>query len=190
MPVGRSPNNKEIPVNIVGSSVFGRYPKIDIEKTYNMFISDGFLVPYAGYKIIIPSNLLDNGLEGRGIFTSTKFEGLFVVTDNNVWIVRLQYDQLTQKVINQQIIPIGQLQTNSGPVYIVENNKPQILISDNVDLYIYDPTIGPDVQLVPDLNFKPGYITFHDTYFICAASFDMTYNPPANNTWRLSLQNE
>jgi len=39
------------------------------------------------------------------------------------------------------------------------------------------------------LTFTPGYLTFHDTYFILAASNDTNYTPPANNTWRLSAQN-
>ena len=39
-------------------------------------------------------------------------------------------------------------------------------------------------------SFIPGFIDFHDTYFLCAASADGFYNPPANNTWRLSDQND
>jgi len=195
MTVSRSEKTKPIPVNIAGSSTFGRYPKISIEKTYNMFVSDNWLVPYAGYEIIISSSLLGNGTEGRGIFTSTKLGCLVIVIDATVWLVKIVYDQQTDKAVVQQIYNIGQLQTDEGIVYITENNLPQILISDNEYLYIYDPTIisvpNPGVvQVVPNLNFKPGYITFHDTYFICAASDDMTYSPPANNTWRLSLQNQ
>ncbi len=190
MGVTRSQNTQQIPVNIVGSSIFGRYPKISQERTINMFISDGFLVDYAGYEIIAPSSMLGNGKEGRGIFTSTKFNALILVIDDMVWLVRITFDQTTDKPVFEQIINIGRIQTLTGVVYITENNKPQILISDNSHLYIYDPTISGTVQLVPNLNFTPGYITFHDTYFIAAARNDTTYSPPANNTWRLSLQNQ
>ena len=190
MPVVRSPSNQPMPLNICGSSTFGRYPKISIEKTYNMFVSDNWLVDYAGYEIILSSTLLNNGTEGRGIFTSTKFGGLIAVFNDQVFLIKISYNQVTDQPLFDQIFNIGQLQSSSGVVYITENNRPQILISDNIHLYIYDPTVSGTVQIVPNLNFTPGYITFHNTYFLCAASNDNTYSPPANNTWRLSLQNQ
>ena len=190
MPVVRSGNTQPMPINIAGSSTFGRYPKISIEKTYNMFVSDNWLVPYAGYKIIVPSAQLGSGKIGRGVFTSTKLGMLVIVIDNKVFLVKISYNQITDEPLFDQIFDIGRLETNSGVVYITENNKPQILISDNTHLYIYDTTVSGTVQIVPNLNFTPGYITFHDTYFICAASQDNTYTPPANNTWRLSLSNQ
>lgn len=190
MPVVRSPNNQPMPLNVCGSSIFGRYPKISIEKTYNMFVSDNWLVDYAGYEIIISSTLLNNGTEGRGIFTSTKLGGLIAVFNDQVFLIKISYNQVTDQPLFEQVFNIGQLQSTSGVVYITENNRPQILISDNIHLYIYDPTVSGTVVIVPGLNFTPGYITFHDTYFICAASSDQTYSPPANNTWRLSLYNQ
>lgn len=190
--ITRGNNFTQIDLNVVGSSVFGRYPKISIEKTYNMFESDSFLVPYSGYQQVISSNRFNNGKEGRAIFTSTKFNRIVSVIDNNVYLININYDLNLAKIISSQIINIGQLQTYSGVVYITENNKPQILISDNQSLYIYDTTLSPAFQIVSDLNFTPGYITFHDTYFICAASNDTTYSiaSPANNTWRLSNSNQ
>lgn len=190
MPIARSNNTKPVQVNVCGSSVFGRYPKISVEKTYNMFISDNFLVPYAGYKVIIPSELLNGGKSGRGIFTSTKFDALIVVIDSSVYLIRLSYNQQTENLNFRTIQKIGDLQTSTGVVYIVENNLPQILISDNNLLYIYDPTISRNIQIVPLLNFTPGYITFHDTYFICAARNDTTGGGVSNNSFRLSLQNQ
>lgn len=193
MPVVRGQNSQAMPLNLAGSSIFGRYPKISIEKTTNMFVSDNWLVDYAGYEIIIPSNRLGNTTNGRGIFTSTKLGGLIAVFENQVFLIKITYNQQTDKPVFDDIFNIGQLQSSSGVVYITENNRPQVLISDNIHLYIYDKTIvgvPATVQIVPNLNFTPGYITFHNTYFICAASNDMTYTPPANNTWRLSLQNQ
>lgn len=180
--ITRGKNFKEIPLNIVGSSIFGRYPKISIEKTYNMFMSDNFMVPYSGYNIGISSSEFANATTGRGIFTSTKFNRIVVVEGNGVYLVNIVYNQQMQQVTSFQKIPIGTLQTNSGPVYIAENNKPQIGISDGTGFYIYDPTLTPSMFVSVPLDFVPGYLTFHDTYFILASK--------GTNNWRLSLSNE
>lgn len=187
--VARGQNFRQFPVNIVGSSIFGRYPKISIEKTYNMFMSDKFMVPYSGYAIGITASNFINSIEGRAIFTSTKFDELVVVEGSGVFLVNIQYSQSEEKVTFFQVFKIGTLQTQTGVVSIAENNKPQIGISDGTAFYIYDPTLSPTFQAVP-LSFTPGYLTFHDTYFILAASNDTFYSPPANNTWRLSGQND
>lgn len=189
--IARGKNFRQFPMNIVGSSIFGRYPKISIEKTYNMFMSDKFMVPYSGYSIGITASNFINAIEGRAIFTSTKFGELVVVEGNSVFLVNIQYSQVEEKVTFFQVFKIGTLQTQTGVVYIAENNKPQIGISDGTAFYIYDPTLAPNPTFVTvSLNFIPGYLTFHDTYFILAAKNDTTYSPPANNTWRLSVSNE
>lgn len=191
--INRGKNFRQFPLNIVGSSIFGRYPKINIEKTYNMFMSDNFMVPYAGYKIGIFADEFLNATQGRAIFTSTKFDRLVLVQSNNVFLVEITYSQEFQKITFFQVIHIGTIQTQTGVVYIAENNAPQIGISDGTAFYVYDPTVAPGVEAVA-LRFTPGYLTFHDTYFILAASNDMgsvdaPYNPPRNNTWRLSANN-
>lgn len=186
--ITRGQNFKQVPLNIVGSSIFGRYPKISIEKTYNMFMSDNFMVPYAGYQLAILAPEFGNGQEGRAIFTSTKFGQEVVVIGANVYLVTIEYSQPLQRVVFSQVTNIGVLQTSTGVVYIAENNKPQIGISDGTAFYLYDPTLSPTFQTIP-LDFTPGYLTFHDTYFILAASNDAFYAPPANNTWRLSASN-
>lgn len=190
--VARGQNFRQFPLNIVGSSIFGRYPKISIEKTYNMFMSDQFMVPYAGYNIGITANNFLDAIEGRAIFTSTKFDQLVVVEGSSVFLVNIVYSQTQEKVEFFQVFRIGQLQTQTGVVYISENNKPQIGISDGTAFYVYDPSppMGHTTFEAVPLNFTPGYLTFHDTYFILAASNDNTYTPPANNTWRLSGQND
>jgi hypothetical protein len=154
-----------------------------------MFISDKFMVPYAGYEIAIFAKEFNEGKEGRGSFTSTKLGKLVLVIGSNVYLVSINYDQKKEKVTFHQVVRIGSLQTSTGVVYISENNKPQIGISDGTAFYLYDPLATHPFQLIP-LNFTPGYLTFHDTYFILAASNDTTYAPPANNTWRLSGQND
>ena len=180
--ITRGQNFKQYPLNIVGSSVFGRYPKISIEKTYNMFMSDNFMVPYAGYAIGVPQSQFGNATEGRGIFTSTKFNKLVLVIGNGVYLTNVAFSQQQQKVTYYQVIKIGTLQTQTGIVYIAENNKPQIGISDNTAFYIYDPTLTPSFQTIPLGGYVPGYLTFHDTYFILAAR--------GTNLWLLSESNE
>lgn len=188
--VMRGSNFKQVEIDLVGSSVFGRYPKISISKSINIFQSDTFMVPYAGYQIAVSSTVFNNGLQGRGLFTSTKLDRLVVVIDANVYLVQITFNQRTDNVEFESAVKIGELAFSQGIVYITENNKPQILISDNQNLYIYDQTASPYLQQVPNLNFTPGYITFHDGYFIAAASNDFTYGvTPVNNTWRLSLLN-
>lgn len=180
--IARGQNFKAIPLNIVGSSTFGRYPKISSEFTYNMFVSDNFLVPYAGYMIAVNATALQSGTEGRGIFASNILGQLVVVISNQVFLVDIIYTPNNNMPYVTEITPIGTLESNTGVVYIAENSNPQILISDNSTLYLYDPTISPTIQRVAGLDFVPGYITYHDTYFIAAAQ--------NTNTWRLSLSND
>ena len=284
MPVGRSGNFKSMPLNIVGSSVFGIYDKMDSQHTFNMTISDGFLVPYPGYKIGISRDNFLNAIRGRALYESVKLNKIISVFDNNVYLTSLTYNHNKQEVTNFQVSFIGEIQTSSGVVYISENNKPQILISDGNALYVYDQSLpvgdhtfttaysatppdnstlnfssviefavgqpvilsttgtlptgltagityyiyssnpgisttavelaatiedignltpatftanGTGIQTLttssnfikPPITFTPGYITFHDTYFHVAASQDTFYSPAANNTWRLSGQN-
>jgi hypothetical protein len=184
--ITRGENFKQEILNICGSSTFGRYPKISIEKTYNMFLSDNWMVPYAGYIIGILNAEFANAKEGRGLITSIKLGRLVAVYDNTAYLININFNQMTQKVTDYQIVPIGVLQSSTGVVYIKENNKPQILFSDLSTLYLYDPTLTPSFQ-IPTLDgslpidFIPGYIDFHDTYFLVAAT--------GTNTWRLSDQN-
>jgi hypothetical protein len=181
--INRSPRFKKFPLNISGSSTFGRYPKISIEKTYNMFSSDEWTVPYAGYQAAI----LNLGKNRRAIRTSTKLNRLVVVVDNKVYLINLFFDQNLSKTFDTQVIPIGTLQTSTGIVYIAENNKPQIGISDGQAIYVYDTTLTPPFQTA-SINFTPGYLDFHDTYFLAASSNDQTQNGQSN-VFRLSASN-
>lgn len=183
--IARGQNFKQQELNIVGSSIFGRAPKISIEKTYNMFESDGFLVPYSGYKVAI-NNMVGNA-NGRGIHSSTIFNKLFAVIGSGFYQIDLSFNQQNEVAYDVNIILIGNLQTSVGNVFIAENNKPQIAISDGNAIYIYDPTQTPTFQAA-NINFTPGYIDFHDTYFLCASANDQTQNGQSN-VWRLSASN-
>lgn len=187
--INRSQTTTAKPLNIVGSSTFGRYPTISIEKTYNMFMSDGWMVPYPGYEKAIDASFFADGIEGRGLKASAKLNRLIGVVDNNVYLINITFNQQQQKVTASQVVKIGELQSSTGIVYISENNKPQILLSDGKSLYLYDQTLTPNFQTITT-TFIPGYIDFHDTYFLCAAKADGFYTPPAYNTWRLSGEND
>ena len=100
----KTPNSKQEEVNIVGSSVFGRYAKISSEKTLNMFVSDSWLVNTAGYQKVY--ELLPEG-KARIIFSSTRGNIMIVVIDSFVYS------------FNANLVPtfIGMLATEQGNVY-------------------------------------------------------------------------
>lgn len=192
--INRSQRTKEVALDVAGSSTFARYPKISISKSINFFISDEWIVPYAGYQKAIDASMFGNAGAGRGIFTSTKLGFMIAVFDNRVYKIDIFFDQNELKTIDTTVTQIGTLQTSSGVVYITENLKPQVVISDNVNIYFYDQTLPQPFQIATDngtnpINFLPGYIDYHDTYILAAATHDttITNNPPQNNTWRLGI---
>lgn len=159
---------KNLPLKIAGSNIYGRYPMISIEQTFNMIMSDDWLVPYAGYKTA--AEISDNG-EGRGIYSSTNLNHMLAVISNNVYTVNtnLGYQQ------------VGSLSTFSGDVFIAENNAGQIAICDKSAIYIYAPSGSPKFQKIT-LDFLPAYVAFQNGYFIA---------PDARQAqWRLSDFND
>lgn len=170
---------KDIPLVIAGSTKFGRFPKQSSEASYNLILSDDWMVPFAGYKNV--STISPTG-EGRGLYSSSKQQNMFAVIDNNVWI----FDTSLGKRI------IGKLQTYTGDVFIAENNKGQILFSDKQVLYVYDNTTSPPSFKTSGIDFiidfVPGYVSFQNGRFISPAA-DPTV--PSNNfLWRLSSPND
>jgi hypothetical protein len=197
--VGRGPNSKAIPIDIVGSSTFGRYFKISASKTVNMLITDEWLADYAGYQSVNFNQVL--GTIGRGIYTSTKLGQMVAVISNNVWLLDVFYNQTTSMPFDAVATFIGTIATTTGVVYITETDKPEIVISDGINIYVYNPA-APPMYIArrntagDPITFTPGYIDFHDLYIIAAASHDTggdavpAYNPPANNTWRISTYDD
>lgn len=159
----RPPTFQQVPLDIVGSTKFGRYPKISKEETYNMIISDGFLVPYAGYNEV--ANIIDKA-KGRGIFTSVNFNHLIVVIANTVYIVS----------INNSFTRVGTINTYLGDVFIDENNTNQIAICDQTAIWIYDYLNG--TFTLSNTGFTPGYVSYQNGRFL-AADTD-------TQLWRLS----
>lgn len=157
------------PVKVVGSSVFGIYPKISVERTYNMFISDGWLINYAGYRRV---NSQIDGAEGRGAFHSIRGNFYIAVVDDKVYRVNTALGA-TQ---------VGTLNTRFGEVFIDENLSSQICIVDGNDAWIYnysDSSFTKQTLTVSGIgDVIPGYVTYHNSFFLIAPSV----NDP-NNTF-------
>ena len=166
---GRSPTFTQLPLDIVGSTKFGRYPKISVEQTYNMIISDGFLVPYAGHLL---ETAISNSAQGRAIFTSVRYNHMIAVIGNIVYAISNDLSA-TQ---------VGTIATFEGDVYIDENNVNQIAICDKANIYVYNYItntfkIATD-GVNPTLGFTPGYISYQDGRIVEAAL--------GTASWRLS----
>ena len=169
---------KTVPLDIVGGTSFDRYKKQSIEETYNMMISDGALVPYAGYAKKL---MLQATGEARECYVSTKFDRLIVVIGQNIYAVD---DDLGNSLI-------GSLESASGPVFISENEADQLAFVDGSStLYLYTYTTGSSTFEKVDLSdpvhklgvVAAGYITFQDTYFIIPDTL--------TNKWYISGNND
>src|SRR5882757_5751980 len=109
----KTTQGQDVPVAAIGSSSFGRYAKISSEKTYNLFVSDQWLINYPGYQVV--AKLLPSG-EGRGIFRSIRGGFMLVVVNSEVY-------QLNTAL---GAILIGNLASNTGEVFMDENLNSQI----------------------------------------------------------------
>ncbi|TXG86346.1 MAG: hypothetical protein E6R13_00670 [Spirochaetes bacterium] len=172
----RQQNLEEIDLNIVGSSTFGKYPTISDEKTYNMYISDGCLVNYAGYESVI-SGLSGNG---RGIAYS-KSGKMIAVLGQTAYLIFINYDPVNDIYVTELDI-LGNLQTYTGYVFISENIVGQILFSDSQHLYLYDVNNITTPFQVLNIDFVPGKIEYQNGYFIA--------NSIGTSQWRLSAVND
>lgn len=154
-----------VPLDIVGSSLFGRHPKISAEQTLNMFTADNASINFAGYQFQVP--LLERG---RGLFASDKAQSMFAVSDNKAY--KLGTD-LTP-------VPIGDMQTSSGDVFIDEDILGNVAFCDGTHIYIYNYINGlsyiagsaiTDVgAVISPLDFVPNYVCFHDGRFIATSA--------------------
>lgn len=162
---------KELPLDIVGSNVFGRYPKISSEQTFNMFKSDDWLVNFPGY---IKAGNKTLGGQGRGIYGSSKLGKIIAVINNGVYLgipVASDRSLATTK--------IATLESDSGAVSIAESNLGQIAICDGIHIYIYDYNPGTTTPFAKaTLNFTPNFVSFQNSYFIATEK--------ERSVWRLS----
>lgn len=172
---------KDLPLEIAGSTKFGRFPKISNEQTFNMILSDNWLVPFAGYRNVVS---ISNTGQGRGIYTSTKLNFMFAVIDASVY----KFDAALNKTL------IGKLNTFTGDVFISENNGGQIAFTDQQNIYIYDTQASPlPTFTVATFPGTPGYLTFQNGFFIAPdIATNFWYLSPLNNghTWVSNSQTQ
>jgi hypothetical protein len=152
-----TPNAEPVPIEIVGSSTFGRYNKIGSGLTYNMYISEDWLVNFAGYKRTI--ELVANNVgQGRGLFHSVRGNLLIAVVGSAVF----------QVSNNLNVTKVGDLETENGEVFIDENLNNQICIVDGLNAYIYNYKTNSAVvkQTSVSADINPSYVCFHNTHFL------------------------
>ena len=155
-----TPNGQPVPVKIAGSSIFGRHAIISDERTWNMFLSDNWLLNFAGYHSAL--HLLPAGSEGRGLFHSTRGNFLIAVIAGNIYRINA----------NLGFQFLFSIPSTSGEVFMDENLSSQIAIVDGVSPgYIYNYTtgaIGPIDYVFTGggVAFTPNYVTYQNTYFI------------------------
>ena len=164
----------DLPLSIIGSTKFGRYPFMSSEQTYNMIMSDNYSVPFAGFKRVVEVNTSGSG---RGIYSSTRLGKMFGVIDNGIYTFDAS---LTPRLV-------GNTTTVQGDVFISENNNTsnggEVAFSDGVNLYIYlENTNSVNTLTNAALGFTPGYLTYQNGRFV---SPDL-----ASNQWRLSDPNQ
>lgn len=168
MPLPLTTDSQEKPVRIVGSSVFGRYPTISSERTYNMFVTssgDGeeeWLANFPGFQAV--RALVAGGAEGRGFFRSVRGNFVLAVAGGNVYRI----NQLSS-------VPtlLGTIPTTTGEVFFDENLSAQICFVDGQVAYIYNYEEASGAFSAAVYNnvpgttqFQPNYVTYQNTYFI------------------------
>lgn len=167
-------NIREVKLDIAGSSIFGRDPKIMASRTFNMILADNWLIGYAGYERIIEAP--PGGL-GRGIFTSVRGNFLLTINGSSVNVIKINsVGERNQKYYS--ISQVGTLSSFVGDVFIDENNTNQIAICDQHKLWIYDYIDGFFTEALLPKGFIPGYVTYQNGRFVCPDT--------ASSTWALS----
>jgi|SRR5277367_505904 len=156
----QSGEQTQVPVNVVGSSTFGRYPKISLEKTYNMFISDDWMVNYPGFQNV--AEILPSG-EGRALYHSVRGQFLIAVISSTVYKLAAN--------LSPQFV--GTLNTSTGEVFIDENLSSQICLVDGQNAYIYNytnNTLTEQTLMFLGNPIIPSYVCYHNTFFLIASS--------------------
>lgn len=176
-------SSEQVPVNVSGSSQFGIYPKTSLEKTYNMFISDNWMVSYPGYEALEQITAMG---EGRALFRSVRGDFLIAVISSGVYRINQSLDIEFIDVIN----------TSFGEVVIDENLAGQICLVDGLNAYIYTysgTTIGTlDTQVLVNIpssgspiTIVPNYVCYHNTFFLIASS----PGSPNSQNWYVFIPN-
>lgn len=161
-------------LDIASGNRFGRYKKIDASQTFNMIVSDDWLVPYAGYK-----NILSQSTDsvGRAIYASHTADSIFIVLGSNAYRV--------DKDLNCDFI--GSLSSSSGDVFVSENNNKQVVFTDYQHMYVYDYNTPLGTWKISGTDFSvpfdsPGYVSFQNGRLIVIDS--------GTQQWYLSFYNQ
>lgn len=165
-----SSNVKEMPLNIVGGTHFAIHEKISTEETINMMVSDGAMIPFAGYSLNASTT---SGGKGRRSYSSVKGGFVLSVIGNGIFVT------FPNGGVTQVGKTIGNISTQ---ISIAENNAAQIAICDQENIYVWDYRVTAFNTLTPaDLGFTPTYITAQNGYII--------YGQINSNVWGLSQLN-
>ena len=171
---------QEIPLKMVGGNHFGRYPTTSQEQTWNMIISDGCLVPYAGYKNVLTQS---PNQKGRGIYASSRGNVMIAIWGSQCFLIKPGIAPNNIFVASFK----GNLLTAVGDIFLAENNNGDIAFTDNIAIYVYNylndtyKTSAADFSLPPSLT-NPGYIAFQNGRLLVA-------NTTSTN-WYLSASND
>ncbi len=153
-----TPGSQQVPIQLVGSSTYGRYNKIASGLTFNMFISEDWLVNFAGYKKLIKLNEYTKSV--RGLFKSSRGNFLLAVSGSQVYKIN------TALAVAGLV---GNLETSSGEIFMDENLNNQICIVDGIHAYIYNYKTSSSVVKQTGGPFGttliPNHVSFHNTFF-------------------------
>lgn len=177
--------SQDVELKVVNGNLYGRYPKISIERTVNMIMSQEWLVDYAGYLNVFAQNSttkLPNPLStvgvGRGAYHSTKLNRLVLVVYNQAWLIDPDLNRFL----------MGTLNTVTGDVFIAEDVQGHIAICDKTQIWIYTDATGTFKPATKDgsaaLDFTPGYVAYHNGRFLSVDINPANYS--GNSNWRLS----
>jgi hypothetical protein len=151
-----------IPLDIVGSSTYGRNPKVLASRTFNMITADDWLVDYAGFEKVLD---ISEDMTGRGIFSSIKADRVIVVSSNKVYSVSIYTSNIGNRK-NYSARQVGLIDSYTGDVTMDENIANQIAICDRHNIYIYNYVTGEFTKATLPSDFLPGYVCYKDGYFI------------------------
>jgi hypothetical protein len=142
-----------MPVNIAGSSKFGRYPLISSERTYNRYVSDGFGIDFSGW---IKRTSFPGDIEGRAAFPSI---GGFILVVRGASVYRLAH-------INSTPIFLFNIGSSTGLVTIAENLSSQISIVGGNEWWIYNYSDNSFAQITPTGDLVPGFVRYQNSFFL------------------------
>ncbi|CAB4161509.1 hypothetical protein UFOVP733_55 [uncultured Caudovirales phage] len=170
-------------LDIVGAANPARYKKLNAEGTYNMIITDidednkvEALVPYAGYQTAAE---IVADLGARGFYISPNAQVMIAVFGRSVVSITASQPSSPTTPPFISYFQVGSMNTDTGFVYITENEAGQITLSDGVYNAIYNWKENSFENILPP--FSPVHNAYMDGYTI--------YADGATNEFRLSALN-